>query len=193
MLKQYNCPKCNAPVVSNDKNCWHCGAANTWSAKQQTAPPPKKPAPEPSTTEYVIESTPLQQSPIQQPSSGYSLEPLTPVEQQPRSFQHKPSTIVSQPISDQNTSGYGSLASMPPEIRHWNWGAFFLTWIWGIGNPPLPSGTQAAIFSRHELARAPRQAALRKEDGRVLGDHRVEPLPSAPPRDEDLSAPQGDG
>ncbi|UCH52077.1 MAG: ribonuclease G [Chloroflexota bacterium] len=23
---------------------------------------------------------------------------------------------------------------MPPEIAGWNWGAFFLTWIWGIGN-----------------------------------------------------------
>jgi hypothetical protein len=23
---------------------------------------------------------------------------------------------------------------VPPEIRRWNWGAFFLTWIWGIGN-----------------------------------------------------------
>jgi Cytochrome oxidase complex assembly protein 1 len=24
--------------------------------------------------------------------------------------------------------------SMPPEIRGWNWGAFLLNWIWGIGN-----------------------------------------------------------
>lgn len=24
--------------------------------------------------------------------------------------------------------------SVPPEVRRWNWGAFFLTWIWGIGN-----------------------------------------------------------
>jgi hypothetical protein len=23
---------------------------------------------------------------------------------------------------------------IPPEIRRWNWGAFFLNWIWGIGN-----------------------------------------------------------
>jgi hypothetical protein len=21
---------------------------------------------------------------------------------------------------------------VPPEIKHWNWGAFFLSWIWGI-------------------------------------------------------------
>ncbi|PIR21301.1 MAG: ribonuclease G [Deltaproteobacteria bacterium CG11_big_fil_rev_8_21_14_0_20_47_16] len=27
--------------------------------------------------------------------------------------------------------------SIPPEARKWNWGAFFLTWIWGIGNNVL--------------------------------------------------------
>ena len=25
-------------------------------------------------------------------------------------------------------------AEAPAEVRGWNWGAFFLTWIWGIGN-----------------------------------------------------------
>ena len=33
-----------------------------------------------------------------------------------------------------NTSGLGVLSKAPPEISGWNWGAFFLTWIWGIGN-----------------------------------------------------------
>jgi len=23
---------------------------------------------------------------------------------------------------------------MPPELRGWNWGAFFMTWIWGVSN-----------------------------------------------------------
>jgi hypothetical protein len=31
-----------------------------------------------------------------------------------------------------NTSGQGSSASVPKEIKRWNWGAFFLTWIWGL-------------------------------------------------------------
>lgn len=40
-----------------------------------------------------------------------------------------------QPIpATENTSGQGSSAVVPPEIQEWNWGAFFLTWIWGIGN-----------------------------------------------------------
>ncbi|MFC2045709.1 ribonuclease G [Chloroflexota bacterium] len=34
----------------------------------------------------------------------------------------------------QNTSGMGSTAILPPELKAWNWGAFFLSWIWGIGN-----------------------------------------------------------
>ena len=33
-----------------------------------------------------------------------------------------------------NTSGYGNASIIPPEIRGWNWGAFLLSWIWGIGN-----------------------------------------------------------
>jgi hypothetical protein len=24
--------------------------------------------------------------------------------------------------------------AVPPEVRRWNWGAFLLSWIWGIGN-----------------------------------------------------------
>ena len=34
----------------------------------------------------------------------------------------------------QNTSGQGKEAIIPSEIEGWCWGAFLLTWIWGIGN-----------------------------------------------------------
>lgn len=36
-------------------------------------------------------------------------------------------------ISD-NTSGHGAAAVVPPEATRWNWGAFLLNWIWGLGN-----------------------------------------------------------
>lgn len=36
--------------------------------------------------------------------------------------------------SIENTSGMGKNAAIPEEIKGWNWGAFFLNWIWGIGN-----------------------------------------------------------
>ncbi len=29
------------------------------------------------------------------------------------------------------------MTDIPNEVRRWNWGAFFLTWIWGIGNNVL--------------------------------------------------------
>ncbi len=28
-------------------------------------------------------------------------------------------------------------AEIPRELDRWNWGAFFLNWIWGIGNSTL--------------------------------------------------------
>lgn len=34
----------------------------------------------------------------------------------------------------QNTSGQGQSAVVPHELKGWNWGAFLLTWIWGVGN-----------------------------------------------------------
>ncbi len=34
----------------------------------------------------------------------------------------------------ENTSGQGRSALVPPEIDRWNWGAFLLNWVWGIGN-----------------------------------------------------------
>lgn len=37
-------------------------------------------------------------------------------------------------MSLENTSGQGAAAVVPPEIDRWNWGAFLLNWIWGIGN-----------------------------------------------------------
>ncbi len=33
-----------------------------------------------------------------------------------------------------NTSGHGECSIVPKDVKKWNWGAFWLTWIWGIGN-----------------------------------------------------------
>jgi hypothetical protein len=37
-------------------------------------------------------------------------------------------------MTNENTSGGGGLAAVPARIDRWNWGAFLLNWIWGIGN-----------------------------------------------------------
>ncbi|MEZ5758846.1 MAG: cytochrome c oxidase assembly factor Coa1 family protein [Emcibacteraceae bacterium] len=31
-------------------------------------------------------------------------------------------------------SGLGKKSILPPELKDWNWGAFCLNWVWGIGN-----------------------------------------------------------
>jgi len=33
-----------------------------------------------------------------------------------------------------NSSGLGKKAVIPDTIKRWNWGAFLLSWIWGVGN-----------------------------------------------------------
>lgn len=40
-----------------------------------------------------------------------------------------------------NTSGYGKASILPSTLKRWNWGAFFLTWFWGIFN-----GTYIALL-----------------------------------------------
>jgi len=29
-------------------------------------------------------------------------------------------------------SGKGDASEVPPEVKHWSWGAFGLTWVWGV-------------------------------------------------------------
>lgn len=41
---------------------------------------------------------------------------------------------VESKIASENTSGQGDGTIIPPEIMGWNWGAFWLNWIWGLGN-----------------------------------------------------------
>ncbi len=46
------------------------------------------------------------------------------------------SQSVTQKNSASNTSlsGQGKMSTVPPELDKWNWGAFFLNWIWGLCN-----------------------------------------------------------
>ena len=34
----------------------------------------------------------------------------------------------------ENTSGQGATSAVPEEIKGWNWGAFWLNWIWSIAH-----------------------------------------------------------
>jgi len=42
-------------------------------------------------------------------------------------------------VTTENTSGQGELATVPEEVKGWSWGAFGLTWIWGVCNGVLIS------------------------------------------------------
>lgn len=39
----------------------------------------------------------------------------------------------------ENLSGHGDFFEVPSEVKGWNWGAFWLTWIWGFNNDVLIS------------------------------------------------------
>ena len=70
-------------------------------------------------------------------------EPAKPDRAEP-SFRQQPKTEVQAQIvtakseptfqAASNTSGQGAASVLPDELKGWNWGAFFLSWIWGIGN-----------------------------------------------------------
>jgi hypothetical protein len=42
-------------------------------------------------------------------------------------------------VTPENTSGQGESAIVPEEVKGWSWGAFVLTWIWGVFNGVLIS------------------------------------------------------
>jgi len=42
-------------------------------------------------------------------------------------------------VTPENTSGQGESATVPEEVKGWSWGAFGLTWIWGVCNGVLIS------------------------------------------------------
>jgi hypothetical protein len=45
-----------------------------------------------------------------------------------------PETLPLPEMLPPNTSGHGTETVIPQEIKGWSWGAFLLSWIWGIGN-----------------------------------------------------------
>ncbi len=61
--------------------------------------------------------------------------------------------VITAHRAPQNTSGQGPSAIVPSEISGWNWGAFFLGWIWGLGNrvyksciPFIPLAVSGVFF-----------------------------------------------
>ena len=45
-----------------------------------------------------------------------------------------PKASLAEDVPGTNTSGMGKNAVVPDEVKGWSWGAFFLNWIWAVGN-----------------------------------------------------------
>jgi len=109
------------------------------------APPPPPPtaysSPPPPTAYSPPPPPPPQTAPYMQPV--YPTAP-TPGYAPPPGYAPGPGYAPQVPPSAGWTyeSGLGALSVIPPQIRKWNWGAFFFTWIWGIAN-----GTYIAFFA----------------------------------------------
>ena len=49
-------------------------------------------------------------------------------------FEPPRATVADIPANVENNSGGGSSIVVPEGVKGWSWGAFFLSWIWSIGN-----------------------------------------------------------
>lgn len=49
-------------------------------------------------------------------------------------YQPPQAQVADLALPEENNSGQGASAVPPPGVIGWSWGAFFLNWIWAIGN-----------------------------------------------------------
>ena len=54
----------------------------------------------------------------------------------------------------ENTSGRGKAAVLPDQLRGWNWGAFLLNVLWGIGNSTFIALLMFVLIRRARPVRA---------------------------------------
>lgn len=134
------CRKCGAEVVEGDKFCTNCGSdivnkpdsSTVPEPVQETPPPPPPPPPPPSPTP----TPPPAPDPVPAPAPQSTYATQAPAQQNTYAGQEAVQAAQAPQYmsAQQNTSGQGSSAVIPDEIRGWSWGGFFLNFIWGIGN-----------------------------------------------------------
>jgi len=115
------CPKCNIP---HHKECWEENGGCTTYGCQYSGSPKPQPAPSFQPSPGICPSCGRQISAGQRFCSGCGREI------QQGTVSRTPSGIS----QSSNTSGQGATAEIPPEIRRWNWGAFWLSFIWSVCN-----------------------------------------------------------
>jgi hypothetical protein len=116
LLHLIPCPKCGASNSTRRRACHECGAAlhadetltGTIVTGQSALP--------------ADSATPQQQA----------LANAAPKGMQPTGFGMIDIAYLEGRL--ENASGYGARFTAPQAVRKWNWGAFWLTWIWGMNN-----------------------------------------------------------
>ena len=73
------------------------------------------------------------------PAAAAAAAPVAPAEKPAKpaaetTKKQETETIIREEEPATSESGQGSASVLPDELKGWNWGAFFLNWIWGIGN-----------------------------------------------------------
>jgi hypothetical protein len=81
----------------------------------------------------VKEPAPAQHTAPSQPDVRTEPPPLPPTKSS-LDESPKPASLPPAVPATTTDSGKGSLSVLPAELKGFNWGAFFLSWIWGIGN-----------------------------------------------------------
>ena len=118
MDKWHKCPQCGKDVLYITNPCPNCKLRLDWRQQPPIPYMPPTVAPQQQAGQQSLETS--QQPVYRQPI--YQAPMQTPQQQ----FINAASL---------NSSGQGEGMEIPEEIRNkWNWGAFLLNWIWGIGN-----------------------------------------------------------
>lgn len=120
------CPNCNQPLKGDEFFCTHCGSSLPKVNLDKTEIDEQGPSysnfeEEPPVTPVV---TPASETPIAAVTLEASAASATPEVSVSSTPQYAP----------QNNYVNTIYTTVPPEINKWNWGAFFLSVYWGIGN-----------------------------------------------------------
>lgn len=149
------CPRCAEDIPVGAKACPYCGTVfGQPAAAPSNMPPPPTTVPPPPPVAVVPVAVvglapppppsvapPAAYPPPPPPPTAPYMQPVYPTAPAPGYAPPPGYAPVSgyappPPPSAGWTyeSGLGALSVIPPQIRKWNWGAFFFTWIWGIAN-----------------------------------------------------------
>lgn len=121
VVSYLNCVHCGAEISERQEICTLCG-----KYARVADPVPKEPEPPvqaPAATKPEQTSTATLEK--RRDAGDYEKDPLGGL---------TPEEYFDKVMGTDNTSGRGTPGALPAELRGWNWGAFFFTWIWGIGN-----------------------------------------------------------